>query len=87
MLPGGHGIMTVVHTILPAGHADRPRSLFADVPLLCGRLKTSETRSSVFAKFITCKRCQKLLAAYNEDLDYKRTQARLAIQRGIAAGA
>lgn len=76
---------TVVHTILPIEHPDRPRSLFADVPLFCGAKKTMDTPVTHFPDRITCKRCKALQAVYDEDLDYRRTQARLALQRGIAA--
>ena len=81
------GMSKVVHTILPIEHPDRPRSLFADVPLFCGKTKTSETRSSVFPQFNSCKRCKALLARYNEDLDYKRTKARLQAQRELESRA
>lgn len=76
---------TVVHTVLPIEHPDRPRSLFADVPLFCGREKTSETITTHFPSKITCKRCKALQTVYDEDLDYRRTMQRLEIQRGIEA--
>lgn len=73
----------VVHTTLPVGHPDRPRSLFDDVPLFCGRAKTCDTQVTAFPSRITCKRCKRLNDRYTEDLDYHRTQSRLATQRSI----
>lgn len=72
---------TVVHTVLPVDHPDRPWSLFADVPLFCGKAKTYESRTTHFPDKITCKRCQKLLQAFNEDLEYRRTMTKLENQR------
>lgn len=73
----------VVHTTLPVGHPDRPRSLFDDVPLFCGRAKTHDTQVTAFPDRVTCKRCKRLNDRYTEDLDYTRTQSRLATQRSI----
>lgn len=73
----------VVHTTLPVGHPDRPRSLFDDVPLFCGRAKTYDTQVTAFPDRVTCKRCKRLNDRYTEDLDYTRTQSRLATLRSI----
>ncbi|TXH41332.1 MAG: hypothetical protein E6Q97_37820 [Desulfurellales bacterium] len=73
----------VVHTTLPVGHPARPPGLFDDVPLFCGRAKTHDTQVTAFPSRITCKRCKRLNDRYTEDLDYHRTQSRLATQRSI----
>lgn len=76
---------TKVHTVLPAGHPDRPASLFDEVPLFCGQAKRWDTRTSHFAHQITCAKCKRLNDRYVEDLDYRRTQQKLSDLRSLEA--
>lgn len=75
-----------VHTIVPVAHPARRGRDVDEAPLFCGTKRTPETLVTMFADHVTCGRCGRLNARYNEDLDYQRNQQKLRALRQIGAG-
>lgn len=52
-------------------------SIIDKAPLLCGQARDDRSHVTIFARLATCSRCVKANALAQDDLDYKRAQAKL----------
>ncbi len=79
-------IAITTHLPVPVGHPRHPGSILG-VPLWCGRPWTDGTSVTYSPERVTCKKCAKLHATYQEELDHKRNMEKLATMRELEAAA
>jgi len=75
-------MLSKVHLPIPVEHPKHPGTVTA-VPLLCGRRWEHDTRVSYAIEKVTCGQCKNLHRRFQEDLEHKRTMAKLEAQREI----
>jgi hypothetical protein len=56
-------------------------SVVDTLPLFCGAKRDADTLTTCFDRRATCRRCLAQNRLYQEDLDYRRTQAKLQAER------